>query len=99
MNTTKIRGTQRWKHRDDQTDLLAGEIQADSLSNSIGHYVKRHEYPPWETIEKWEVQSSRILGHFRSLLGRAKWLNQIQLKRWINPAPNQQPLPKEAGRA
>ena len=85
----KTHGKKRWNHKSEQQDLFYGEILADSLHNSIIYYLRNEKSITKEKLEKWEINASKILGIFRSILGKHKQFQQLQLKRWINPAPNQ----------
>jgi hypothetical protein len=91
----KIRGKQRWEHYDDiYRELMACEIQLDSLHQKMSHDLRVLVFPEekslsYENYRKRLMQVGKALGHVRSaqqLIGHA----QKTLKRWTNPAPNQQ---------
>ena len=75
----KVRGEQRWNHKDVFADLMATEIKLDSLHQKA---LKEGR------VTVSEVELSRLLGNIRSIqsyVGHA----QKTLKRWTRPAPNQ----------
>ena len=92
----KTNGKKRWSHRKGRiiNKIMASEIHADSLHNSIRYYIEHPEHFTIEKLEDWEITASQLLGKLRSILGEKKWFGQLTLKRYTNPAPNQEPLKK-----
>lgn len=75
----KLRGEQRWKHRDVYTELMTLEIKLDSLHQKT---LTRGSI----TLSEEEV--SKMLGKVRSIQAFVGH-EQKTLKRWSHPAPNQ----------
>jgi len=75
----KVRGTQRWQHKDVFTELMALEINLDSIHQKTLNNG---------SIELSEKEVSKMLGRVRSILGKVGQ-PQKTLKRWSRPAPNQ----------
>lgn len=76
----KLRGQQRWKHRDVFTELMTLEIKLDSL------HQKTLGTNGVVTVSEEEI--SKMLGHVRSIQAYVGH-EQKTLKRWSHPAPNQ----------
>jgi len=98
---TKLNGKKRWTEgpKGSLTRLQHAEILADSLHNSVKYYLDHFEYLTPKKLALIEIKASKVLGCFRSLLAPF-WKDkkaQLQLKRWINPAPNQVTVEQEAG--